>query len=102
MGTGGAQVLGFLLACFSIVGVMKTATALTVLVPMLVFAIPLFDAAFVVVRRLMSGTPLTQPDKRHLHHTLMQKYTQKQTVWILYLVAACLSGLMLFLVRMNG
>lgn len=103
MGTGGAQLLGFLLASFSIVGAMKTATAVAVVVPMLVFAIPLFDAAWVVVRRLLSRSPLTQPDKRHLHHTLLKKgFTQRQTVWILYMVAVCMSGLMLFLVRHYG
>jgi UDP-GlcNAc:undecaprenyl-phosphate GlcNAc-1-phosphate transferase len=103
MGTGGAQVLGFLLACLSIVGAFKTAAALAILVPLMVFAIPLFDAAFVVVRRLLTGTPLTQPDKRHLHHTLLGKgFSQKQTVWILYLIAMAVSGLLLYLVRTNS
>lgn len=103
MGTSGAQLLGFWLASFSVVGAMKTATTLAVIVPLLVFGIPLFDAAFVVVRRLISRTPITQPDKRHLHHTLLGKgYSQRQTVWILYMVAVCLSGIMLFLVRQYG
>lgn len=103
MGTGGAQVLGFLLASLSIVGAMKTATALAVLIPLLIFGIPMFDAAFVVVRRVLSRTPITQPDKRHLHHTLLKRgYSQRQAVWILYLIAIALSGLMLFLVRNYG
>lgn len=103
MGTGGAQVLGFLLASLSIVGAMKTATALAVIVPLCIFGLPLFDAAFVVIKRVISGTPITQPDKRHLHHTLLNRgYSQRQTVWILYLVAIALSGLILFLVRQYG
>ena len=103
MGTSGAQLLGFWLASLSIVGAIKTATTLAVIVPLLVFGIPLFDAAFVVVRRILSRTPITQPDKRHLHHTLLGKgYSQRQTVWILYMVAVCLSGIMLFLVRQYG
>ena len=103
MGTGGAQTLGFLLASLSIVGAFKTAATLAVLIPLLVFGIPLFDAAFVVIRRLLSRTPLTQPDKRHLHHTLLGTgLNQRQTVWILYLIAMALSGLLLFLVRLSG
>lgn len=103
MGTSGAQVLGFLLASLSIVGAMKTAATVAVIVPLLVFGIPLFDAAFVVTRRILSGSPITSPDKRHLHHTLLGKgFTQRQTVWILYFVAVSLSGLMLFLVRTYG
>lgn len=103
MGTGGAQGLGFMLASLSIVGAMKTAATLAVLIPMLVFAVPLFDAGFVVVRRILSRQPITQPDKRHLHHTLLGKgFTQRQAVWILYLAAIGLSGLMMVLVKKLG
>ncbi|MCB0825447.1 MAG: undecaprenyl/decaprenyl-phosphate alpha-N-acetylglucosaminyl 1-phosphate transferase [Armatimonadetes bacterium] len=103
MGTGGAQTLGFLLASLSIVGAFKTAATLAVLIPLLVFGIPLFDAVFVMTRRVLSRTPITQPDKRHLHHTLLGTgLNQRQTVWILYLIAMALSGLLLFLVRRSG
>lgn len=103
MGTAGAQLLGFLLASLSIVGAMKTAATVAVIIPMLVFGIPLFDAGFVVVRRLLSGQPISSPDKRHVHHTLMGTgLNQRQTVWVLYFIAICLSGLMLFLVRTYG
>ena len=44
MGTGGAQLLGFMLASLSIVGAMKTAAALAILVPLAVFGVPLIDA----------------------------------------------------------
>jgi UDP-GlcNAc:undecaprenyl-phosphate GlcNAc-1-phosphate transferase len=103
MGTGGAQLLGFMLAALSIVGAFKTAAALALFIPMLVFGVPIFDAAFVVVRRIISRQPITQADKRHLHHTLLKKgYSQKQTVWILYTVAAALSLVLLVLVRAYG
>ncbi len=103
MGTGGAQLLGFMLATLSIVGAFKTAAALALFIPMLVFGVPIFDAAFVVVRRIISRQPITQADKRHLHHTLLKKgYSQKQTVWILYTVAAALSLVLLVLVRAYG
>ncbi|QYK54549.1 MAG: undecaprenyl/decaprenyl-phosphate alpha-N-acetylglucosaminyl 1-phosphate transferase [Fimbriimonadaceae bacterium] len=99
---GGSQLLGFLLATLSIVGAMKTAATLALLIPLFIFGIPLFDAAFVVIRRIITKTPITQPDKKHVHHTLLGRgYTQKQAVWILYLIAITLSGAILLLVRNN-
>lgn len=100
---GGAPVVGFLLASLSVVGAMKTAATLALLIPMFIFGIPLFDAGFVVIRRILSRSPITSPDKRHVHHTLLKYgFTQKQAVWILYLVAITLSGAILYLVRLNG
>ena len=103
MGTGGAQLLGFMLACLSIVGVMKTAAALALIVPILVFGVPILDAVNVVVRRLISRQPITQADKRHLHHQLLARgLSQRQAVWVLYLAAITLCGVLLVVVRLYG
>ncbi len=98
MGTGGAYVLGFTLACLSIVGALKTAAAASLLIPALVFGVPLFDAFRVIALRLASGQPITQADKRHLHHSLLKRgLSQQQTVWVLYLATGvlCLAALVL-------
>jgi UDP-GlcNAc:undecaprenyl-phosphate GlcNAc-1-phosphate transferase len=103
MGTGGAYILGFMLACVSIVGALKTAAAFSLIIPGLVFGVPIFDAFFVITRRLMSGQPITQADKRHLHHTLLKKgLSQKQTVWVLYAAAAMLCIVLLVVIRHYG
>ena len=81
MGTGGAQFLGFVLATLSIVGAMKTAAAMMIAIPVLVFGVPLFDAIQVVIRRRLSGVPITQADKRHIHHQLLARgLSQRQAV----------------------
>jgi UDP-GlcNAc:undecaprenyl-phosphate/decaprenyl-phosphate GlcNAc-1-phosphate transferase len=99
MGTGGAQLLGFILAALSTVGALKTAATLAILIPLLVFGVPLFDALFVIARRAMSGDPITQADKRHLHHTLLRSgLNQRQTVMVLYVAAATLCGLLVIMV----
>lgn len=99
MGTGGAYILGFMLACLSIVGALKTAAAVALIIPIFVFGVPIFDAFFVITRRIMSGQPITQADKRHLHHTLLGKgLSQRQTVWVLYLAAALLCSVVLWVV----
>jgi UDP-GlcNAc:undecaprenyl-phosphate GlcNAc-1-phosphate transferase len=101
MGTGGAQLLGFMLASLSIVGAMKTAAAVAILVPVLVFGIPIIDAVNVVIRRVLSKTPITQADKRHLHHELLKKgLSQRQTVWVLYTAALVLCALLLVVIRL--
>lgn len=103
MGTGGAYILGFCLACLSIVGALKTAAALALLIPVLAFGVPIFDAFFVISRRLMSGAPITQADKRHVHHSLLGKgLSQRQTVWVLYSVAATLCAVLVVLVIRNA
>ncbi|MBW7927427.1 MAG: undecaprenyl/decaprenyl-phosphate alpha-N-acetylglucosaminyl 1-phosphate transferase [Fimbriimonadaceae bacterium] len=103
MGTGGAQLLGFLLASISIVGAMKTAAAVAIFVPMFAFGVQIFDAFFVVAKRIRAGKPITQADKRHLHHTLLRKgLTQRQTVAVLYLAALVLCGLLIWVVRAFG
>lgn len=100
MGTGGAQFLGFFLAAVSIQGAMKTAATAAFVVPLLVFGVPMWDAFVVVVRRLRSRTPITQADKRHLHHTLLGKgFNQRQTAIILYLVAIVLCGTAILVVK---
>ncbi len=99
MGTGGAYILGFTLACLSIVGAMKTAAAVALIIPLFVFGVPVFDAFFVMFRRWRAGVPLTQADKRHVHHTLLASgLNQRQTVWVLYGVAATLCAILLTLV----
>ncbi|NUL83070.1 MAG: undecaprenyl/decaprenyl-phosphate alpha-N-acetylglucosaminyl 1-phosphate transferase [Armatimonadetes bacterium] len=100
MGTGGAQFLGFMLASLSILGAFKAAAAFSILVPVLVFGLPLLDAAVVVVRRALSGQPIAQADKRHIHHQLLERgLNQRQAVIVLYAVAAAFGALALLLTR---
>jgi UDP-GlcNAc:undecaprenyl-phosphate GlcNAc-1-phosphate transferase len=103
MGTGGAQLLGFMLACLSVVGALKTAAAVAIIIPVFVFGVPIIDAFVVVIRRLLSGQPITQADKRHLHHQLLGKgLSQKQTVWVLYTAALVLCALIVVVIRIYG
>jgi UDP-GlcNAc:undecaprenyl-phosphate GlcNAc-1-phosphate transferase len=98
MGTIGAWLLGFVLAAISILGAFKAAAAVSVLVPVLVLGVPIFDYTHVVGRRLLEGAPLTQADKRHLHHRLLARgWNQKQVVLCIYSVAVVLCGIALAL-----
>ena len=85
MGDSGSMFLGFNLAAFSMMGLTKSITALSVFVPILIIGIPILDTLFAIVRRFINDQPIFQADKAHLHHRLLaQGLTHKQTVLIIY------------------
>lgn len=89
MGDGGSLFLGFMLAVMAVVGPLKQATVIAVVVPVIVLGIPIFDTAFAILRRLASGRPIMEADKGHLHHRLMDSgFGQKRAVLMLYGISA--------------
>lgn len=86
MGDTGALFLGFILGIITIQGALKSFAALTFLVPIIILAIPIFDATFVSFRRVKNKASPARPDMGHIHHRLLNRgYNQRQTVIILYL-----------------
>lgn len=91
MGDTGALFLGYSLSVISIEGVLKMHTLVSFIIPILIFAFPLFDTAFAFTRRIIHGKSPFSPDRGHLHHRLIDMgLNQKQTVAILYSVCALL------------
>lgn len=92
IGDTGSNFLGYCLSIISILGIAKTYTAIVIVAPLIVLALPLFDTVFAIVRRLIHGKSLTaiiEPDANHLHHKMLKKgFTQKQAVLILYGLSA--------------
>ena len=92
IGDTGSNFLGFALSVISIIGVAKTYTAIVIIAPLIVLALPVFDTLFAIVRRIVTGKSIKaiiMPDKGHLHHKIISKgYTQKQAVLILYGISA--------------
>ncbi len=84
MGDTGSLFLGYMLAAISILGSLKSATAL--LVPIIALGLPIFDTTFAIVRRYLNGKPIMEADKGHLHHRLLHiGLSQKRAVLFLYL-----------------
>lgn len=102
MGDSGSNFLGYSLAVVSILGMVKVAAVFSMLVPILILAIPLFDIAFAIIRRLLSGKSPFEPDSLHLHHRIMNKgYTQKQTTFIIYGINIILGVIAILSTQMN-
>ncbi|GGG05045.1 MraY family glycosyltransferase [Paenibacillus abyssi] len=103
MGDAGATFLGYTLAVIAVEGAFKSATLVTMAVPLLALGLPIMDTVIVMTRRLISGRGLHRADKLHAHHLLMRwGLNQVQTVSFLYLIAALfslLSIVILFVVR---
>lgn len=94
IGDTGSNFLGYCLSIISILGIAKTYTAIVIVAPLIVLALPLFDTIFAIFRRLIHGKSLKaiiEPDAGHLHHKMLQKgFTQKQAVLIMYGLTATL------------
>lgn len=103
MGDCGSNFLGFSISIISILGIAKTYTILVIIAPLIVLALPIFDTAFAVVRRVAKGKSIKaifQPDNGHLHHKLMKLgYSQKEAVLILYAVATTLGMFAIILIE---
>lgn len=85
-GTAGSMFLGFLIAVLAIIAGTKIATAL------LVLALPITDALFVIWQRLRDRVPMTQPDKRHLHYRLMELgWSERRIAWFFFGVTAIIA-----------
>jgi len=97
MGDSGALLLGFLLAGISVQGLLKTASLVSLFLPLAVLAVPIIDTSFVVAKRLKHGLPVYESDRFHLHHRFLNiGYSQRRAVltifgWCAALAAAALA-----------
>lgn len=91
MGDGGSQVLGFSLAALSILGTVKSATLVVVVIPALVLGLPIFDTLMAIIRRTVRHQSIGTADKEHLHHRILRAgFGQRRAVFLMY----SLSGIM--------
>lgn len=91
MGDSGSMLLGYLLGAAAVQGLFKTVTALSLVIPLLALAVPILDTGYAIVRRYRNGVSIFLPDRGHLHHRLLDRgLSQRQTVFVLYLLSALL------------
>jgi UDP-GlcNAc:undecaprenyl-phosphate GlcNAc-1-phosphate transferase len=103
MGDSGALLIGFLLACstISLTGQFSNATIdegvagasasllpalLPLILPFAVLIVPFVDLVLAVARRTRKGLSPFSPDKKHLHHRLLEiGHSQRRAVVVMYL-----------------
>jgi UDP-GlcNAc:undecaprenyl-phosphate/decaprenyl-phosphate GlcNAc-1-phosphate transferase len=93
MGDTGSMFLGFILATTAIASNLKaSATAVSLLVPIVALGIPIGDTLLSMGRRWLRGVPMFQADRGHIHHRLLDcGFTQRQAVLVIYAFSAFLS-----------
>ena len=113
MGDSGSMLLGMLLTIATISGVGRNpfppsggdlaAVVGTVMVPLLVLAIPFLDVALAVVRRTWRGKGIGQADKEHIHHRLLDiGHSHRSAVLLMYLWSALISASALAIGLIDG
>jgi len=95
MGDSGSQVLGFALASLGLAASWKTAgtTVATLLLPILVLAVPILDTTLVTVIRLLEGRSIAQGGRDHTSHRLVYAgLSEKRAVILLGVISAALGA----------
>ena len=91
LGDTGSQVLGFLLAVFSIMAGTKIATTL------LILGLPIIDLGLVTLRRIFidKKSPF-QGDGKHLHHLISRKIGERKAVLLFMIISGIFAGISIF------
>lgn len=84
MGDSGSMFLGFIIATIALLG-FKNVTMTSLIIPLLILAIPILDTIFAIIRRALKGESISTPDKFHIHHQLLNRnISQRATVLAIY------------------
>jgi UDP-GlcNAc:undecaprenyl-phosphate GlcNAc-1-phosphate transferase len=95
MGDSGSQVIGFGLASLALAASWTVAgtTFATILLPLLVLAIPILDTTLVTIARLVEKRPVTQGGRDHTSHRLVYYgLSETKAVLLLAIVASAIGA----------
>ena len=98
MGDSGANFIGFILSIIAIDGAFKQTTVMSIFIPVLALAVPIFDNLFVIFKRFSEGKPVYQADRSQMHFRLEEKgLTPKQIVNYIVGISLAFSALSIVL-----
>ncbi|MDD3186992.1 MAG: MraY family glycosyltransferase [Bacilli bacterium] len=101
MGDSGSMFLGFIIAVITLLG-FKNVMMSSIIIPLLILAIPILDTFFAIIRRKLKGQSVSVPDKAHIHHQLLSRnFSHRNTVLIIYLINVLFSLASIFYVLKN-
>jgi UDP-GlcNAc:undecaprenyl-phosphate GlcNAc-1-phosphate transferase len=97
LGDAGSLFIGYVFATVSIIGASKYAIAVSIVVPVLLLALPILDTAAAIVRRATAGKRITEADRGHFHHQLIFRFglNVRQAVLLIYAVCFVLGAVAL-------
>jgi len=96
MGDCGSNFLGFMISVICLLG-FKVTTFTSLIIPFVILALPIFDTAISIFRRLLKGQGIAEPDREHFHHQLLKmKFSPKVSVIIIYLINLSFAAVSIF------
>lgn len=96
MGDSGSLFLGFMISVIALLGY-KVTTFTSLIVPIVILAIPIFDTIFAILRRLLKGQNIGVADKEHFHHQLLKmKYSPTKSILIIYAIDIAFAAVSIF------
>jgi UDP-GlcNAc:undecaprenyl-phosphate/decaprenyl-phosphate GlcNAc-1-phosphate transferase len=85
MGDTGALFLGYSIGILSLLGLYKSVTLFSFIVPIIILGVPIFDTTYAIIRRVVNKKPIGAPDKSHLHHRILAiGLSHRNTVLVIY------------------
>ena len=94
-GDAGSTFVGLMIAVVCLIG-FKTATMTSLIMPLLLLAIPIMDTLFAIIRRKLKGQSIDHADKEHLHHQFLKKFDKKRSLLMIYLLSIIFSVTTIF------
>jgi len=96
MGDSGSNFLGFMVAVTSLIG-FKMTTFTSLIIPIVILALPIFDIIVSILRRLLKGQGIAEPDREHFHHQLLKmKFSPRTSLIIIYLINIAFAAVSIF------
>lgn len=82
-GDSGSMFMGFIISVIALLG-FKNVTMTSLIIPLLVLAIPILDTLFAILRRTLKHEKISQADRFHIHHQFLNRnFSQSATVLII-------------------
>jgi UDP-GlcNAc:undecaprenyl-phosphate GlcNAc-1-phosphate transferase len=89
LGDCGSLLIGFLLGCYGLMWNQHANSGLGMVAPFVALALPVFEVALSVFRRLLRSRPIFGSDRNHIHHRIQSLgLSHRDTALVLYGVAA--------------
>ena len=103
MGDSGSLPLGFLIGALSLESSVKQAAGFTLVAPLVLISIPVFDTSMAILRRKLLGKSIGTADRGHIHHRLQDRgLTRLQALLSLAGLCVIMAGVAVASVRLKN
>ena len=98
IGDSGSYFLGYIISIIALLGY-KGTTLTTLIIPIVILAIPIFDTGLAILRRALKGQGIGTPDKEHFHFQLLKmRFSVPASVLIIYGINILFASVSIFYV----